>query len=148
MVDRCTSTAICSKADQKTFGTLGYRFDASRVLNLDGEEISNAIIMIDEQAAGGHYDELTALKDLPFVVSNSACPGVFGDHLMVSDGAVWVYTEALVESNYPAVRVNPGGEVLSADLATARSYWQVYARMIKAFEKRARGSLNARGDKP
>lgn len=148
MADRCTSTAICSKADQKTFETLGYRFDPSQVLNIDGEEISNAIIMIDEQAAGGHYDELTALKNVPFIVSNSARPGVFGDHLLTSDGTEWAYTEALAESNYPAVRVNPGGEVLSADLATARSYWQVYARAIKAFEKRARGSSNAHGGKP
>lgn len=148
MADRCTSTAICSKADQKTFETLGYRLDPSQVLNIDGEEIPNAIVMIDEQAAGGHYDELTTLKGLPFVVSNSACLGVFGDHLMVSDGAEWVYTEALVESNYPAVRVNPGGEVLSTDLTAARSYWEVHARALKAFEERARGSLNARGDKP
>ncbi|HEX5481857.1 MAG TPA: hypothetical protein VFZ08_04450 [Terriglobia bacterium] len=148
MVDRCTSTAICSKADQNTFETLGYRLDPSQVLNIDGEEISNAIVMIDEQTAGGHYDELTALKNLPFIVSNSACPGVFGDHLLTSDGTEWAYTEALAESNYPAVRVNPGGEVLSTDLAAARSYWGVHARALKAFEERARGSLNARGDKP
>jgi hypothetical protein len=123
MTDRCTSTAICSKADQKTFETLGYQLDPSQALNIDGEEISNAIVMIDEQAAGGHYDALTDLKGIPFIVFNAACPGVFGDHLLVSEGGEWDYAEALFESNYPGVRVNRDGGILADDLATARSYW-------------------------
>lgn len=69
MADRCTSTAICSNVDRRSFETLGYRLDPAQALKLDGEEIPGAVVMIDEQAAGYHYDELTALSGIPFVVS-------------------------------------------------------------------------------
>jgi hypothetical protein len=52
-----------------------------------------------------------------------------------SDGREWVYAEALFESHYPAVRVNREGAILADDLATARSYWRVYARALKAIEE-------------
>src|SRR5260370_34664298 len=65
--------------------------------------------MVDEQANYGHYDELTALTGIPFLVCGGACPGAYGDHLIVSDGKEWHHSEALHESNYPAVRVEYGG---------------------------------------
>jgi hypothetical protein len=135
MSDRCSSTALCSRSNQEVFEKLGYRLDAAQALNADGDEISGALVMVDEQAAEGHYDELTSLKGVPFVVSNTACPGAFDDHLIVSDGAEWVYTEALHESNYPAVRVDRDGEVGVEDLATAHSYWRVYSRALIAIEE-------------
>jgi hypothetical protein len=52
---------------------------------------------VDEEAAGGNYDELTVLKGVPFLVSNTGCSGVYGDHLVVSDGENFSYTEALHE---------------------------------------------------
>lgn len=56
--------------------------------------------------------------------------GVFGDHIIASDGIEWAYAAALAESDRPAVRVNPGGAVFLDDLAAARSYWEVYERAI------------------
>lgn len=144
MADRCVSTMLCSEADQQIFEKLGYRRDRAQALNNDGEEIRGAIVMIDEQAAGGHYDELTTLKGVVFVASNTACPGVFGDHLIAADGSKWAYAEALSESNYPAVRVNRDGSIFNEDLATARSYWQVHARALEALEKRTQQSSGSR----
>jgi len=39
--------------------------------------------MVDEQANYGHYDELTALTGIPFLVCGSSCPSAYGDHLIV-----------------------------------------------------------------
>ena len=66
--------------------------------------------MVDEDANNGHYDELTALTDIPFLVCGGSCPGAYSDHLIVSDGKASNYSETLPESNYPAVRVEPGRE--------------------------------------
>ncbi len=148
MADRCTSTALCVRRDQKIFEKLGYRLDAAQALNTDGDGIPGAVVMIDEQAAGGHYDELTALKDIPFVVSNAACPGAYGDHLIGSTGSEWIYAEALSESNYPAVRVKPDGGIVGEALATAGQYWQVYAKALKAFEERAPDPSNESRSEP
>jgi hypothetical protein len=140
VADRCTSTLICAQRDQLVFEELGYRLDSAESLTIDGEEISGAIIMIDEQAASGHYDELTALKGVPFMVSNTARRGAFDDHLLVSDGQDWAYAEVLCDSHYPAVRVSRGGSIAPGDLADARTYWRVYARPLKTIEERGRHS--------
>lgn len=140
MADRCRSTVLCSAADHHVFEKLGYRLDVAQALNSDGDEIPGAIGMVDDQAAEGHYAELTALKDVPFVVSNTARPGVFGDHLIASDGCEWAYAEALSESNYPAVRVNRDGSIFKDEVATARSYWRVYQNAIEFIRARARAS--------
>jgi len=126
MPSRCRSTLICGEADRAVFEPLGYRWESAEPLSVDGEKIAGAILMVDEEAPGGHYDELTPLKDVPFVVSNGACPGDIEDHLLASDGREWVYVEALSESWYPAVRVSLGGKVWPSDLAEARSYWRLY----------------------
>ena len=137
MADRCFSTLICAKTDQSIFEKLGYKADESQALAVDGEEIAGVRVMIDEEAPGGNYDELTALKGAPFLVSNTSCRGAFGDHLVVSDGENWSYAESLHESNYPAVRVNPEGSVSNEDLENARKHWQVYAAVLEAFKRRA-----------
>ena len=93
-------------------------------------------VMIDEEAAGGHYDELTTLSEVPFLVSNGACLGAFGDHLMASDGRQWSYVDALNESNYPAVRVNRDGSVSGEDIQNACRYWRLYEAALDAFKKR------------
>jgi len=88
---------------------MGYRLEESKELLADGNEIPVPVVMVDEQANCGHYDELTALTGIPFLVCDSSCPGAYGDHLIVSDGKEWRHSEALLESNYPAVRVEFGG---------------------------------------
>ncbi len=137
MADRCFSTLICAKTDQDTFQEMGYKADESQALTVDGEELPGVQVMIDEEAAGGHYDELTALKGVPFLVSNTGCSGVFGDHLLASDGENWSYVESLHESNYPAVRVNPDGGIADEDMENGRRYWQVYTAALEAFKRRA-----------
>ncbi|MGH9374930.1 MAG: hypothetical protein ACRD1J_02045 [Terriglobia bacterium] len=139
---------MCARVDQKIFETLGYRLDGVQAVDLEGEEIPGAVVMIDDEAASGHYDELTALKDIPFVVSNAACPGAFGDHLIASEGDGWVYAEALSDSNYPAVRVNRDGGIFAEDLATAANYWRAYEGALKAFVERGQNSINASESKP
>jgi len=47
------------------FEKIGYRLEESKALSADGEEIPGAVVMVDEQADYGHYDELTALKGIP-----------------------------------------------------------------------------------
>jgi len=137
VADRCFSTLICAKADQNLFGKMGYKTDESQALTVDGDEMPDVQVMVDEEAAGGNYDELTALKGVPFLVSNTGCRGAFGDHLLVSDGENWSYAESLNESNYPAVRVNRDGGVSDEDLENAQKYWQVYAAALEAFKRRA-----------
>jgi hypothetical protein len=137
VADRCYSTLICAKADQTTFLEIGYKADESQALTVDGDEIPDVQVMVDEEAAGANYDELTTLKRTPFLVSNTGCRGAFGDHLLVSDGENWSHAESLHESNYPAVRVNPDGSVSNEDLENARKYWQVYAAALDAFKQRA-----------
>ncbi len=136
MADRCYSTLICAKTDQNIFQEMGYKADESQALAVDGEEMPDVQVMIDEEAAGGHYDELTTLKGVPFLVSNTGWGGVFGDHLMASDGENWSYTESLHESNYPAVRVNQDGGISPQDMENAYGYWQVYAATLEAFKRR------------
>jgi hypothetical protein len=110
---------------------------SAKPLRVDGEKIAGAILMVDEQAPGGHYDQLTRLKEVPFVVANGACPGDIEDHLLVSDGRDWRYVEALSESWYPAVRVSRAGKVFPNDSAEAHSYWRVYDRASEHLSKRA-----------
>ena len=137
MADRCFSTLICAKADHDIFEEMGYKADESQALTVDGDEIPDVQVMVDEEAAGGNYDELTTLKGVPFLVSNTGCRGAFGDHLLVSDGDSWSYVESLHESNYPAVRVNRDGSVSAEDLENAHKYWHIYTAALEAIKRRA-----------
>jgi hypothetical protein len=65
---------------------MGYRLEESKSLSRYGNEIPGAVVMVDEQANYGHYDELTGLTNIPFLACGSSCPGTYGDHLIVSDG--------------------------------------------------------------
>jgi hypothetical protein len=94
--------------------------------------------MVDEESNNGHYDELTALTDIPFLVCNGSCAGAYGDHLIVSDGKEWRYSEALHESNYPAVRVELGGVIQTSEVDDARKYWTVYSTAVAAIKRTAR----------
>src|SRR6266581_7672608 len=138
MGDRCYSTLVCSERDRDLFEKMGYGLEESKALSADGKEISCAIVMVDEQANNGHYDELTALTGIPFLVCNGSCPGAYGDHLIVSDGKEWHYSEALHESNYPAVRVEFGGVIRSSEVDDARKYWTVYSTAVAAIKRTAR----------
>jgi hypothetical protein len=100
---------------------LGYGLEGSQAQSADGDEIPGAVVMVDEEANNGNYDELTALAGIPFLVCNGACAGVFGDHLIVSDKE-WHYSEALHESNYPAVRVECGDVIRDSAVDDARKY--------------------------
>lgn len=122
MADRCFSTLSCAKADHDLFEEMGYKADELQALTVDGDEIPDVQVMVDEEAAGGNYSELTALRGVPFLVSNTGCRGAFGDHLLVSDGDNWSYAESLHESNYPAVRVNRYEGVSEEGRENARKY--------------------------
>jgi hypothetical protein len=137
MGDRCYSTLVCSEQDSGLFEKMGYRLEESKALSAEGKEIPGAIVMVDEQANNGHYDELTALTGIPFLVCNVSCPGAFGDHLIVSNGKEWHYCEALHESNYPAVRVEFGGVIRDSEVDDARKYWTVYSAAVAAIKRTA-----------
>lgn len=132
MGDRCYSTLVCAERDKDIFEKMGYRLEESKALSVDGNELPGAVVMVDEEANDGHYDELIALTGVPFLACNGSCPGAYGDHLIVSDGQEWHYSEALHESNYPAVRVEPGGIVQQAEVDDARQYWTIYSKAIGA----------------
>ena len=138
MSDRCYSTLVCAERDKDIFEKLGYGLEESHALSEDGNEIPGAVVMVDEEASNGHYDELTNLTDIPFLLSNGSCPGVYGDHLIVSNGKEWHYSEALHESNYPAVRVEFGGVIRGAEVDDARKYWTVYSTAVAAIKRTAR----------
>jgi hypothetical protein len=138
MSDRCYSTLVCAKQDKDIFEKMGYRLEESQALSEDGNEIPGAVVMVNEEANSGHYDELTALTGIPFLVCNGSCPGAYGDHLIVSDGKEWHYSEALHESNYPAVRVEFGGVIQSSEVDDARKYWMVYSTAVAAIKRTAR----------
>ena len=61
---------------------------------------------------------------MPFLACGSACPGAYGDHLIVLDGKEWHQSVALHESNYPARR--GGIRIRDSDADDARKYWRVY----------------------
>ncbi len=132
MSDRCYSTLVCAERDKDVFEKMGYRLEESQALSVDGGEIPGAVVMAAEEANNGNYDELTALTGIPFIVCNGSCPGAFGDHLIVSDGKEWHYSEALHESNYPAVRVEAGGVVQAAEVDEAQKYWALYSNAVAA----------------
>lgn len=88
--------------------------------------------MVSHEAENGNYDGLTKLTGVPFIACNGSRPGSFGDHLVVSDGKEWHYSEALQESSYSAIRVETNGLVLADEMAEARKYWDVYSRAIPA----------------
>jgi hypothetical protein len=138
MSDRCYSTLVCAKRDKDIFEKIGYKLKKSQALTTDGNEISGAVVMVDEEANNGHHDELTALTGIPFLVCNGSCPGAYGDHLIVSDGKEWHYSEALHESNYPAVRVESGGVIQNSEVDNARKYWTVYSTAVAAIKRAAR----------
>lgn len=125
-----------------------YRAEESKALSVDGNEIPGAFVMVDEEASDRHYDDLTALTGVPFLVCNGSCPGAYGDHLIVSDGQEWHYSEALHESSYPAVRVEPGGIVQHSELNDARKYWNGYQSAVATIKTTATKSpdlpINAR----
>lgn len=135
MGDRCYSTLVCSERDIDLFEKMGYALEESKALTADGKEIPGAVVMVDEDANNGHYDELTALTGSPFLVCNGSCSGVFGDHLIVSDGKQWHYCEALHESSYPAVRVEPGGVIRDSEVDDARKYWTVYSAAVATIKR-------------
>jgi hypothetical protein len=132
MSDRCCSTLICARRDKEVFEKIGYSVQQWPPLTVDGNEIPHGVVVFAEEAANGNYDPLTNLKGVPFIVCNGSYPGAFGDHLIVSDGREWHYSEALHESSYPAVRVEPCGIVQSAEVNDARKYWAVYSNTIAA----------------
>lgn len=138
MGDRCYSMLVCAERDKDVFEKMGFRLEESRALSADGTEIPGAVVMVDEDADNGHYDELTALRGVPFLVCNGSCPGAFGDHLIVSDGKEWHYSEALHESNYPAVRVEPSGVIRDSEIDDAGKYWTVYSAAVAAIKRVAR----------
>ncbi|HEV2314765.1 MAG TPA: hypothetical protein VGR94_05630 [Candidatus Acidoferrales bacterium] len=144
MGNRCYSTLVCAERDKDVFEKMGYRADESKVLSADGNEVPSAVVMVDEEANNGHYDELNALTGVPFLLCNGSCPGAFGDHLIVSDGTKRQYSEALHESNYPAVRVEPGGVIRESEVNDARKYWAVYSAAVAAIKSAARRSPSAR----
>jgi len=135
MGERCYSTLVCAERDKDVFEKMGYGLEESKALSADGKEIPGAVVMVDEQANYGHYDELTALTGIPFLVCGSSCRGVYGDHLIVSDGKQWHHSEALHESNYPAVRVECGGVIRDSELDGARKYWTVYSMAVAAIKR-------------
>jgi hypothetical protein len=135
MSDRCYSTLVCAERDKDIFEKMGYRLEESQALTTDGDEIPGAVVMVDEEANNGHYDELTELTGMPFMVCNGPCLGAYGDHLIVSDGKKWHYSEALHESNYPAVRVEVGGVIQSSEVDDARKYWAVYLTAVAAISR-------------
>jgi len=137
MGDRCYSTLVCARPDKDIFEKLGYSLTDLRPFAADGKEIPGAVVMVDEEANNGNYDELTALTGIPFWVCNGCCRGVYGDHLIVSDGKDWHYSEALPESNYPAVRVGIGGLIRDSEVDEARKYWKVYDSALAAIKRAA-----------
>jgi hypothetical protein len=137
MGERCYSMLVCAERDKGVFEKMGYRLDESKALSADGTEIPGAVVLVDEQANYGHYDELTALTGIPFLVCGSACPGAYGDHLIVSDGKEWHHSEALHESNYPAVRVEFGGVIQASEIEDAKRYWAVYSTAVAAIGRHA-----------
>jgi len=137
MGDRCYSTVVCAERDKDVFEKMGYRLQEWQALSVDGGEISGAVVMAAEEANNGNYDELTALTGIPFIVCNGSCPGAFGDHLIVSDGKEWHYSEALHESNYPAVRVEFGGVIRNSEVNDARKYWTLYLTAVAAIKRAA-----------
>ena len=80
---------------------------------------------------------MTALTGIPFIVCNGSCPGAFGDHLIVSDGKEWHYSESLHESNYPAVRVEFRAVIRDAEVNYARKYWKLYLTAVAAIKRAA-----------
>lgn len=135
MGDGCYSTLVCAKQDKEIFEKMGYRLEELKALSAGGTEMPGAVVMVDEDADNGHYDELTALTGVPFLVCNGSCPGAFGDHLIVSDGNKWHYSEALHESSYPAVRVESDGVIQNSELDDSREYWIVYSAAVAAIKK-------------
>ena len=136
MRERCYSTLVCAERDKDIFDKMGYRLEVSKALSADGKEIPGAVVMVDEQANYGHYDELTALTGIPFLACGSSCPGAYGDHLIVSDGKEWQHSEALHESNYPAVRVDLGA-IQASEIEDAKKYWAVYSAAVAAIKRAA-----------
>ena len=143
MGDRCYSTLVCAERDRDVFAKMGYRLEESKALSADGNEIPGAVVMVNEEANNGNYDELTALSGIPFLVCNGSCPDAFGDHLIVSDGKTWHYSEALHESNYPAVRVESGGVIRDSEVDDARKYWMVYSAAVATIKNAALGRPSA-----
>lgn len=137
MGERCYSMLVCAERDKDIFEKMGYRLEESKALSADGEEIPGAVVMVDEQANYGNYDELTALSGIPFLACGSSCPGAYGDHLIVSDGTEWRYSEALHESNYPAVRVEFGGMIRDSEVDDAKKYWTLYFTAVAAIRRAA-----------
>jgi hypothetical protein len=137
MGERCYSTLVCAQRDKDVFEKMGYRLEELKPLSADGKEIPGAVVMVDDQANYGHYDELTSLTGIPFLVCGSWCPGAYGDHLIVSDGKEWHHSEALHESNYPAVRVEYGGVIRGSEVEDARKYWMVYSTSVDAIRRAA-----------
>jgi hypothetical protein len=135
MSDRCYSTLVCAERDEDIFEKMGYRIQESQALTLDGDEIPGAVVMMNTEADNGSYDELIAMTGVPFLASSGSCPGAYGDHLIVSDGKEWHYSEALHESNYPAVRVESGGVIQSSEVDDARKYWTVYSAAVAAISR-------------
>jgi hypothetical protein len=111
--------------------------ESAKARGFDKEEVPGAVIMIDHDALEGHYDEPMAMKGTAFVAHNTACPGVWGDHHIASDGFGVAYAKALYESDYPAAQVTPEEGILEEDLGAARSYWQVYGNAIKSIKEQA-----------
>jgi hypothetical protein len=142
MGERCYSTLVCAGRDKDIFEKMGYRLEESKALSADGKDIPGAVVMVDDQANYEHYDKLTGLTGIPFLVSGSACPGAYGDHLIVSDGKEWHHSEALHESNFPAVRVEFGGLIRDSEVDDARNYWRVYATAVAALSHASKVKRN------
>lgn len=111
--------------------------ECNSCFDVDGNETSNSIVMADREAVGGHYEERTTLIGTPFLVCNGARHGVYGDPLLASDGKDCCYVDALHESSYPAVRVEPSGVIAWSEVEGGRKYWGVYGAASPQLSKEA-----------
>jgi len=80
------------------------------------------------------------------LTAGGSCPGGYGDHLIVSDGMEWHHSEALHESNYPAVRVEFDGVIRDSEVDDTRKYWTVYAAAVAAIKRAALKRPSAHSD--
>lgn len=127
MSDRCYMRLQCRRKDANFFEELGFVEDG------DGD-LESLVVMVDDQAAGGHYDDLECHppKGVPFWGFHGS--GIeYGAELFASDGEEYAAIDCS-EQGDPMARIGfyPQGPVVSeVDLREAQAYDRIMDRLVK-----------------
>jgi hypothetical protein len=128
MSDRCYAVVTCHVRDLEVFTDIGYNDESS------DSSTNDVVSLRDPEANYGHCQELSELRDIPFLHSHSA-GGDYPACVAAHDGRNFVEVQAN-DNGDPVVTVHEDGTPDQEEIENVRKYYLVKANALKALKER------------